>query len=204
LKKALKLSILATGSDAVSARSGYRFRGPIVLGYNPKKQSMNSTSNGKFGSTAEPQQFGRMLSMNKYLVGGILSIAFLFPAAAKAMETVDFDKLTKNQQASYLVFMVDGSADFLKKAGQSADAQKLLDLFTNTVPGQNLPLGNQQFLTNLNAARALNNKNANNPNQLIEMEQIFGITLKTYGIDISIDDLEALSGKFKPSSGSQN
>jgi hypothetical protein len=145
-----------------------------------------------------------MRIVSKYLACSVLSIALLFPTDSKAMETADFDKLTKNQQASYLVFMIDGSADFLKKAGQSADAQKLLDLFTNTVPGQNLPLGNQQFLTNLNAARALNNKNANNPDKLIEMEQIFGITLRTYGIDISIDTLETLSSNFKPSSVSQH
>jgi hypothetical protein len=141
-----------------------------------------------------------MRSVSKYLAASVLSVAFLFSTGAHAMETADFDKMPKKDQVDYLVFMVEGTMASLQKQGNSADAQKLSDLFSNSQSGQTPAQGDQQFFANLNAARALNSKNVNNPDQLIEMEQVFGITLKNFGINVPIDDLEALSGNFKPSS----
>ena len=118
---------------------------------------------------------------------------------AKAMSFDNFARLTNDDKANYVVFLVEAAAQVLKTHGQPDQAGKAIALFKD--PGPNG--GMHQFASNMQMLNSLNNRNATNPNNRVpaaQIEDVMALTLKGNGIIVSTKDLLASSRSFVPDS----
>ena len=132
-----------------------------------------------------------MMKGEKYLAAVAFFLATLLSSPSRAMETADFDAMTTKNQANYIFFMFQGVIDFLQTQNRPDDAKKASDLLNNLTK-------DSDFFVNLTGARQLNESNVKGPDNLIEMEQVFAATFGKKGVDVPMDNLETLSGKFTP------
>jgi hypothetical protein len=98
-------------------------------------------------------------------------------------------------ESHYMTLLVKGSVEGLEAHGSKQDADKLYNLFNS---GE----GIKQFIKNLEALNALDNRNAADPNNKqppYKVEQAFALTLKQNGITVPLKFLLAINKDFKPS-----
>ncbi len=113
------------------------------------------------------------------------------------MPILNFAKMKKPDQATYIDNMVEGAAKILKDQGHPDESQKLLDLFGNATPDG----GVNQFVLSLKAADAENRHNAINPNNRVkplQVEDAMEHMLKDHDILIPAKTLMAINQNFMP------
>jgi hypothetical protein len=135
----------------------------------------------------------------KYRAGAFLSTALLFSHPTDAMPIRQFDKMSENNQANYMTWLLKGTESQFNTEGKQLDLFNLMTVFRHS-GGPALAPGFTEFKNNLDAARESNKTNANNPNKKpLEVEQAFALTLKQNGILVSAKELQAAGLGFKPS-----
>lgn len=145
-----------------------------------------------------------MKTINKYLAGAVLSASFLFGSAARAMPIPQFDKMTHKQQGAYDVFLIESAANILAAQGDNAGAAKVRELFESD-PGQPAKPALVQYVENTNAARKINEQNANDPNfKPIQVEQAMSLTLRNLGISVTAAKLLQVSQSWTPSNAANS
>ena len=71
-----------------------------------------------------------MNRFNKFLAATFLSAAMLLPSAAQAMQIQQFDKMADQDQADYVVALVNGAEKVLTDEGKPDLAAQVEHLFT--------------------------------------------------------------------------
>ena len=122
----------------------------------------------------------------KVLAAAILSASLLGTSAAHAMEIQQFDKMENLDQGDYVGLLIGGAEQVLNDEGRADLAEKVVQLFTTTEPGDQDTLGIVEFVRNLARARLADARNVvKNPNtRRIEVEDAMAVTLKKNGIDL--------------------
>lgn len=136
-----------------------------------------------------------MAKPSRILAAGVLS-ALLFGSAAEAMQIPQYDRMDARDEGAFRAFLIRSAYNDLKARGQNDQAEKLLKLFEDK--GANG--GNKQFDKNLDMVRALNQRNAGDPNykgQVYEVEHAMALTLKQDGIVVAVSTLLASGQAFK-------
>jgi hypothetical protein len=131
-----------------------------------------------------------MNDLNKYLATCVLAASMLFANAAGAMQIPQFDKMSVNDQNTYLVLLTQGAAKALYDHGDITDGDKLVQLFNDTSNNN----GEHQFWTCLDQIRALNASNAADPNNKTppyEIENAFELMLNKNSIKVPISRVGA-------------
>jgi hypothetical protein len=136
---------------------------------------------------------------NKFLAPTFLSAAMLFTSAALAMEIRQFDKMADQDQADYIVALVDGAEKVLTDEGRPDLAAKVEHLFTTKNNGDADTIGGVEFEINLALARVDDAKNAaQHPNDpRLEVEDAMFVTLQKNHIELP-DSFYTVNSGFKP------
>jgi hypothetical protein len=140
-----------------------------------------------------------MCGTKKYLASTILSAALLFAGAANAMQIPQFDKLSRDDRATYVTLLAKGSGYALYDHGDRAGGDKLVQLFNDNSKNN----GEHQFWKYLEEVRTMNKNNAADPNNKqppYEVEHAFALMLKNNGITVPVSFLLTINKDFKPSS----
>src|ERR1039458_2463740 len=141
----------------------------------------------------------RMRGLKKYLAAGTLAVSMLFANAANAMQIPQFDKLSKDDRATYATLLTKGAANGLYAHGDRAGGDKLIQLFNDHGDTG----GAAQFWKYLDEVRIMNKNNAADPNNKqppYEVEHGFELMLKNNGIIVPVSFLLTINKDFKPSS----
>lgn len=119
------------------------------------------------------------------VLAAVLLVSLTASRAAQAMEIRQFDKMAVPDQGEYVGLLIAGAEKVLNEEGRPDLAEKVVQLFTTTEPGDAATLGNVEFQKNLARARLADAKNvAKDPNaRRIEVEDAMAVTLKKNGID---------------------
>lgn len=80
----------------------------------------------------------------KYLTV-FLSAAMLLAGVAQAMEIRKFDKMAGEDQDEYVGLLVQGAEQVLLDEGKTDLQQKVHHLFSTTLPGDNMTVGQVEF-----------------------------------------------------------
>ena len=86
-----------------------------------------------------------MNRFNKFLVAAFMSAAMLLPNMAQAMDIIQFDLMTAQNQQDFLNSLSKAAETVLEQEGRSADALKVFHLFNDIRPGDNLPVGEAEL-----------------------------------------------------------
>jgi len=86
--------------------------------------------------------------------------AMLSTSVAQAMEVRKFDEMAVEDQSDYITLLVEGAQKVLIDEGKSDPAAKIHKLFTEILPGDQIPLGMVEFERNLDRARLADAKRA--------------------------------------------
>src|ERR1017187_5361923 len=105
-----------------------------------------------------------MHGLKKYLAAGTLAVSMLFANAANAMQIPQFDKLSRDDQATYVVLLAKGSAYALYDRGDRAGGDKPVQLFNDHGDTG----GAAQFWKYLEEVSIMNKNNAADPNNRSE------------------------------------
>jgi hypothetical protein len=134
-----------------------------------------------------------------------LSASLLAASAAQAMDIIQYDQMTSQDQQAFLDFLPQAAETVLNQEGRSDDATKVFHLFNDIHPGSDLPLGEAELNLNLDNARVRDDEkhiqNADTPRVQVEVALIE--TSGKNGIEISTDFIKGLfqlTGTFKPQS----
>jgi hypothetical protein len=144
-----------------------------------------------------------MERFNKCLVAAFMSAAMLLPNMAQAMEIQQFDKMAVSDQGEYVGLLIAGAEQALNDEGRADLAEKVVQLFTTTKPGDAHTIGNVEFQMNLALAREADIKRAGqdaNAHRL-EVEDAMLVTLKKNNIPLSEDFIgafRAINNNFQP------
>jgi hypothetical protein len=120
-----------------------------------------------------------------------------FTVGAKAMSFDDFARMNNDDEAGYVAFLVETSAQMLKANGQPDQAGKAISFFKNSSNNG----GVRQLASNMKMLNALNKRNAINPNNrapVYQIEDAMELTLKDAGIIVPAKYLLASSQNFVP------
>lgn len=144
-----------------------------------------------------------MSRFNKFLVATFMSAAMFFAGAAQAMQIRQFDKMASEDKGEYVGLLVGGAEQVLKDEGRADLAEKVEQLFTTTLPGDQITMGMGEFQLNLARARvADSDRVAKDPSaHRLEVEDAMLVTLKKNNIPLSQDfikNLRAINKDFKP------
>jgi hypothetical protein len=135
----------------------------------------------------------------KYLAGiGLLAALLFSNFSAAAMQVPQFDKLSQHDRVTYTTMLVLGAKHAIEQHGDQAKVQKLVTLFEDGSTNG----GMAQLYKNLAGLRALNDKNAADPNNkqpAYEVEHAFFVTLKDNGVQVPLNIILTLNKDFKPS-----
>ena len=136
---------------------------------------------------------------NNLLTITFLTIALLFPGAARAMTIQQFDKMAMSDQVAYIADLIEGAQKVLANDGKPGTAAQVKFLFTTRNPGATGTKGMSAFETSLAALRAINDRNVEkNPRaQRLEVEQAMMSALKEHGIVLPKSFI-AVANNFKP------
>jgi len=123
----------------------------------------------------------------------------LLTSAAQAMQIQQFDKMADQDQADYVVALVNGAEKVLTDEGKPDLAAQVEHLFTTKNPGDADTIGMVEFIRNLALARVADAKRAaQNPNApRVEVEDAMAVTLQKNHIDLP-DSFFAVNKDFKP------
>jgi hypothetical protein len=97
-----------------------------------------------------------MRGIKKYLAVTVMSAALLFTSAAGTMQIPQFDKLSRDDRATYVALLAKGSANALYAHGDRTGGDKLVQLFND----QGNTGGGAQFWKYLDEVRIMNKNNA--------------------------------------------
>jgi hypothetical protein len=125
--------------------------------------------------------------------------AILSTSVAQAMEIEKFDRLAFQDQGDYIELLVDGAQKVLIDEGKRDLAAKVGELFTETLPGDKMPLGLVEFERNLALARVADAKRVEKDHNAprLEVEHAMIVTLKKNGI-ILPKSFMSVGNNFKP------
>jgi hypothetical protein len=142
---------------------------------------------------------GRINVMKHLLTATFLSAAMLLPSMVQAMEIQKFDKMALQDQHDYIADLVIGAQKVLIDEGRSDLAAQVDKLFTETPAGDEIPLGLNEFESNLDRARVADiQRIQKNPDaRRLEVEDAMIVTLRKNGIELPPSFLTVNSG-FKP------
>jgi hypothetical protein len=151
---------------------------------------------------------GFMNHFNKFLVAAFMSAAMLLPNMAQAMDIIQFDLMTTQDQQTFLDSLSRDAQTVLNQEGRSDDATKVFHLFNDIRPGDNLPVGEAELELNLANERVRDaQKHIQNPGApRVQVEVALAETLSKNGIKITPDFVKALmqlTGTFQPQSPPQ-
>jgi len=140
-----------------------------------------------------------MNGMTKHLAATFLSAAMLFTTAAQAMEIRQFDKMAERDQAEYVGLLVQSAEQVLIDEGRNDLQQKVHKLFSTTLPGDNMTVGQTEFERNLALLRVADVENAqkNPKDPRIEVEDAMVATLHKNHIELP-DSFFTVNSGFKP------
>jgi hypothetical protein len=142
--------------------------------------------------------------MNQLTLSAEVLSASLFAAtAAQAMEIQQFDKMAVPDQGDYVGLLIGGAEQVLNADGRADLAEKVVQLFTTTMPGDAITLGNVEFQKNLARARLADaERAAQNPyTHRLEVEDAMLVTLQKNNISLSeafIGAFRAINSNFRP------
>jgi hypothetical protein len=140
-----------------------------------------------------------MNRFSKSLVAIFLSAAMLLTSAAQAMEIRQFDKMADQDQAAYFGLLVQGAEQVLIDEGRTDLQQKVHQLFSTTLPGDNMTVGQTEFERNLALLRVADAENSqkNPKDPRVEVEDAMVATLHKNHIDLP-DSFFTVNKNFKP------
>lgn len=140
-----------------------------------------------------------MNGSNKFLAATFLSAAMLFTSAAQAMEIRQFDKMAGSDQDRYVGVLVQGAEQVLINEGRTDLQQKVHQLFSTTLPGDKMTLGQTEFERNLAIVRATDADNVlRNPDvKRFHVEHAMKLTLRKNGIELP-PSFMTVASDFKP------
>jgi hypothetical protein len=146
-----------------------------------------------------------MNGVKKYLAATFLSAAMLLPNMAQAMDIIQFDLMTAQNQQDFLNSLPKAAETVLNQEGRSDDALKVFHLFNDIRPGDNLPVGEAELILNLDNERVRDTKKhiQNHDAPRVQVEVALALTLKKNGIEITPDFVRSfmkLTGTFQPKS----
>jgi hypothetical protein len=110
----------------------------------------------------------------------------------------DFGRMNRDDEATYIALLVEGSAKMLRAQGQPDQARKTIAFFKDSSKDG----GVQQFASHLQTVDALNKRNAINPNNrapVYQIEDAMELTLKDKGIIVPVSYLLTINQNFKQS-----
>jgi hypothetical protein len=138
-----------------------------------------------------------IMSLRALLYLSVALLNLLFSDTTRAMAILDFGKMNLDDESTYVASLVAGTAKLLKAQGKSIQAQKAIDLFKDSSKEG----GVNQFILNLKALNAQNDRNATNAKNMVpiyEVEDAMQLTLKDHGIDVPVRDLLTINQNFTP------
>jgi hypothetical protein len=141
-----------------------------------------------------------MNGFNRFLVvAAFLSAAMLLPGMVQAMEIRQFDKMADQDQADYVVALINGAEKILTDEGRPDLAAQVEHLFTTKDPGDADTIGMVEFIRNLALLRVADAKNAqeNPKDPRVEVEDAMAVTLQKNHIDLP-DSFFTVNKNFKP------
>ncbi|MCE0496906.1 MAG: hypothetical protein LV481_03020 [Methylacidiphilales bacterium] len=128
-----------------------------------------------------------------------LALAALFSAnGAKAMSFDDFARMNNDDEAGFVTFLIETSAQMLKTNGHPEQADKVVAFFKDPSPNG----GVHQLASQLRSMNNINIRNSTNPNNrayVYQVEDAMASTLKDDGIIVPASYLLAASQNFQPS-----
>ena len=139
--------------------------------------------------------------MKKHLMTTFLTAAMLFSSAAQAMEIWQFDKMAERDQAEYVGLLVQGAEQVLIDEGRNDLQQKVHKLFSTTLPGDEMTVGQVEFERNLAIVSDNDAKHAvDHPNDpRLEVEDAMYLTLHLQKPPIDLpDSFFTVNKNFKP------
>ena len=141
-----------------------------------------------------------MSELRKALLIASVSAAMLFSSVVQAMEIRQFDKMPDQDQADYVVALINGAEKVLTDEGRADLAAQVEHLFTTKNSGDVDVVGMVEFERNLAILRVADAKNAaahpNDPR--LEVEDAMAVMLKNvHGIDLPKSFFTVNSG-FQP------
>jgi len=133
----------------------------------------------------------------------LASAAVLFSSAATAMEIQQYDKMATSDHGEYFQFLENVAHRVFIDTGKRDLDEKMYHIFTETPPGDEIPLGVTEFASNLDRARVADVERAiKDPNaHRLEVEDAMLVTLKKNDIPLSqefIREFRAFAKDFKP------
>jgi len=158
----------------------------------PDRQMNGPLAEGVTGGTTF------MMNLKANLAIVLISFAPFQTFCAKAMSFDDFARMNNDDEAGYVAFLVEASAQMLKAKGQPDQAGKAISLFNDSSKNG----GVQQLASNLKMFYGLNKRNAINPNNRIpayQFEDAMALTLKDQGIIVPASYLLTAGKDFSPS-----
>lgn len=144
----------------------------------------------------------------KLLSVAFLSAALLSAGAAEAMDIIQYDLMTAQDQHAFLDSLSKDAETVLNQEGRSDDATKVFHLFNDISPGSVLPLGEAEMEMNLDDARVRDaQKQIQHHNApRVQVEAALLATLFKNGVQITpafAKSLMQLTGTFRPKSPPQ-
>jgi len=139
-----------------------------------------------------------LMNLKASLAVVFISVAPCFTSGAKAMSIHDFGRMDTDDEASFVTFLVVGSANMFKAHGQPDQARKVIAFFK--VTGKDG--GTYRFADKLQEVDALNRRNVINPNNRApeyQVEDAMAETLKDEGLIVPATYLLTISKSFQPS-----
>lgn len=140
-----------------------------------------------------------MNRLNTFLVTALVAAAMVLPNIAQAMAIVQFDKMADQDQADYVVALVNGAEKILTDEGKPNLAAQVEHLFTTKNPGDADVIGMVEFERNLAIARVADAKRAaKDPHApRVEVEDAMAVTLQKNHIDLP-DSFFTVGSNFHP------
>jgi hypothetical protein len=137
------------------------------------------------------------MNLKSYLGAGILSVMLLIPSPIRAISFLDFGKMNDDDESTYVAQLIEGAVQLLRAHGHPDQAAQTLALFKDTGPHS----GVRQLAEQSKRLNALNDRNATNPNNRVQVyvvEDAMEVTLKDNGIIVSVKDLRTINQNFRP------
>jgi hypothetical protein len=130
-------------------------------------------------------------------------MAILLPNVTRAMDIVEFDKMTEGDRQAYLDFLVEAAQKVLIGQGREKGAAKVYKLFHGIQHGDFLPPGERLFKQNLDGlcVRDAQRYYQDHTARRVQVEAALLATLKENNIAINTDGVKEviqMSSAFKP------
>jgi hypothetical protein len=128
----------------------------------------------------------------------IISLGSCLTGYAQAMSFDEFARLNNDDEAGYVAFLLEASAQMLKAKGLPDQASKAISYFNDSSHTG----GVHELASNIKMLYGLNNRNAINPNNrapTYQVEDALALTLKEDGIIVPTSYLLTASKNFQPS-----